>query len=257
MAASVEFEAVDANSEIGLLSVPRHVAIIMDGNGRWATRRGLPRTEGHRRGVKTLREAVKHAQKRGISYLTLFSFSSENWARPQQEVSFLLALLRRFVRDDIKELTKTNVRVRVIGSKENLDRSMLALLNDAERETAHCTGLVLVIAFNYGARDEFVRAARQLAQRVEAGELRAADIGEDDVSTCLDTRDIPDPDLIVRTGGEQRLSNFLLWQAAYAEFYFAPTPWPEFNSDAFDDALLAFSNRNRRYGGLSSDATGT
>ncbi|GHB35525.1 isoprenyl transferase [Pseudovibrio japonicus] len=257
MTATVEFEAVDVNSEIGLMSVPRHVAIIMDGNGRWAQSRGLPRTEGHRRGVKTLREAVKHAQKRGISYLTLFSFSSENWSRPQQEVSFLMALLRRFVHDDLKELIKANVRVRVIGSKENLDKSLLTLLNDAELKTAHCTGLVLVIAFNYGARDEYVRAVRKLAARVEAGELKAADIGEDDVSACLDTSDLPDPDLIVRTGGEQRLSNFLLWQAAYAEFYFAPTPWPEFDSGAFDDALLAFSNRDRRYGGLSSDATGT
>ncbi len=257
MTASVDFEAVDENSEIGLLNVPRHVAIIMDGNGRWAQSRGLPRTEGHRRGVKTLREAVRHAQKRGVSYLTLFSFSSENWSRPQHEVSFLLALLRRFVHDDLIELIKANVQVRVIGSKENLDRSMLELLDDAERKTAHCTGLVLVIAFNYGARDEYVRALRKLAERVEAGEIKAADIGEDDVSKALDTGDIPDPDLIVRTGGEQRLSNFLLWQAAYAEFYFAPTPWPEFDSGAFDDALLAFSNRDRRYGGLSCDATGT
>ncbi|KZL21881.1 Ditrans,polycis-undecaprenyl-diphosphate synthase ((2E,6E)-farnesyl-diphosphate specific) [Pseudovibrio axinellae] len=257
MTASVEFQAVDANSEIGLLNVPRHVAIIMDGNGRWAVRRGLPRTEGHRRGVKTLRAAVKHAQKRGISYLTLFSFSSENWSRPQQEVSFLIGLLRRFVHDDLAELVQANVKVRVIGSRENLDKSMQVLLNDAEEKTAHCTGLVLVIAFNYGARDEYVRAVRVLAERVEAGELNAADIVEDDVSACLDTKDIPDPDLIVRTGGEQRLSNFLLWQAAYAEFYFAPAPWPEFDSDAFDDALLAFSNRDRRYGGLSCDATGT
>ncbi|SDR07202.1 isoprenyl transferase [Pseudovibrio sp. Tun.PSC04-5.I4] len=257
MAASVEFEALDTNSEIGLLNVPRHVAIIMDGNGRWALRRGLARTEGHRRGVKTLREAVKHAQKRGISYLTLFSFSSENWSRPQQEVTFLMGLLRRFVHNDLADLIKANVRVRVIGSKENLDQSMLTLLDDAERNTAHCTGLVLVIAFNYGARDEFVRAARKLAERVEAGELKAADIGEADVSACLDTSDIPDPDLIVRTGGEQRLSNFLLWQAAYAEFYFAPAPWPEFDSSAFDNALLAFSNRDRRFGGLSTDATGT
>lgn len=257
MVATLNLEALDAERDAGELSVPRHVAIIMDGNGRWAKRRGLARTEGHKQGVQTLRDAVKYAQRRGISYLTLYSFSSENWSRPQSEVSFLMGLLRRFIHNDLTQLMEANVKVRIIGSRENLEPSLRALLDDAEQRTAHCTGLVLVIAFNYGARDEFVRAARKLAEKVENGTLKASELSEADVCAALDTCEIPDPDLIVRTGGEQRLSNFLLWQAAYAEFYFAQVPWPEFDSAAFDDALLAYSSRERRYGGLGSDATGT
>nr|WP_099558753.1 isoprenyl transferase [Hartmannibacter diazotrophicus] len=238
----------------GTLAVPRHVGIIMDGNGRWARARGLPRGEGHRRGVQTVREIVQHAGRLGISYLTLFSFSSENWNRPVEEVGELLSLLRFFIRRDLMELHKSGVRVRVIGSRDRLPDDIKRLLEDAEALTAQNPGMTLVVAFNYGSRAELVEAARSLAQDAVDGRIRPEDIDEATFESRLLTRDIPDPDLIIRTSGEQRLSNFLLWQAAYAEFVFVDTLWPDFNAAHFDDALRQFRNRERRFGGLGTGA---
>lgn len=233
---------------------PRHVAIIMDGNGRWARARGLPRTEGHRRGVEAVRRTIRHAAHLGIPYLTLFSFSSENWARPASEVADLLGLLRLFIRSDLAELKRSNVRIRIIGERCDLKPDLQALLEEAEASTAENTGLTLVVAFNYGSRDEIVRAARRLAAAVGRGDLTPEEITADAVSAALDTRDIPDPDVIIRTSGEQRLSNFLLWQAAYSEFVFAPVFWPDFNAEAFDAALADYYGRDRRFGRVDSRA---
>ena len=233
---------------------PRHVAIIMDGNGRWARARGLPRTEGHRRGVEAVRRAIRHAAHLGIPYLTLFSFSSENWARPASEVADLLGLLRLFIRSDLAELKRNNVRIRIIGERCDLKPDLQSLLQEAEVTTADNTGLTLVVAFNYGSRDEIVRAARRLAAAVARGEMTSEEITVDAVSAALDTRDIPDPDVIIRTSGEQRLSNFLLWQAAYSEFVFAPVFWPDFGAEAFDAALADYYGRDRRFGRVDSRA---
>jgi undecaprenyl diphosphate synthase len=235
-------------------NLPRHVAFIMDGNGRWATARGLPRTEGHRQGLEALRGTIRHAGKVGIEVVTIYSFSSENWNRPQTEVSFLMGLLRRFVQRDLSELHDANVRIRVIGGREDLEKGILALLEEAEELTRNNTGLNLVVAFNYGARAEIARAAMKLSQQVAQGKLKPEDITEDAISKSLDTYGLPDPDLIVRTSGEMRLSNFLLWQAAYSEFYFCEQHWPDFDEAAFDKALSCFSNRQRRYGGLDAKA---
>lgn len=234
--------------------VPEHVAIIMDGNGRWASKRGLPRTIGHSKGVEAVRETVRAAGDAGIRYLTLFAFSSENWTRPQEEVTDLLGLLRKFIRRDLAELHRENVRIRVIGEREKLRSDILPLLLEAEETTRHNTALTLVIAFNYGSRDEIARAVAKLAREVEAGRLRADAIGPDMISANLDTAGIPDPDLIIRTSGEERLSNFLLWQAAYAEFIFLPEYWPDFDRQLFFHALRIYASRDRRFGGLSAKA---
>lgn len=233
-------------------SVPRHVGLIMDGNGRWAAERGLPRFEGHRRGVEALRRAVRAAQELGIGWLTVYSFSSENWSRPRQEVSFLMGLLERFVRNDLAELHAAGVRVRIIGERQGLAADIRALLEEAERLTRVNAGLQLVIAFNYGSRQEIVAAARRLAARVAAGELTHEAIDADSFSAALETAGIPDPDLIVRTSGEQRLSNFLLWQAAYAEFVFLPLHWPDFDRAALEQACREYARRERRFGGLGA-----
>lgn len=229
---------------------PRHVAIIMDGNGRWATKRSLPRVAGHRAGMEAVRRAVRTADARGISYLTLFSFSTENWARPVEEVSELMGLLKFFIRSDLAALHRQNVRIRVIGARAGLAREISALLDEAEGLTKTNTGLTLVIAFNYGGRAEITEAARTLAVEVAAGRLSAEDLTEDMLGEALPSADIPDPDLLIRTSGEQRISNFLLWQCAYAEFYFTPVLWPEFDEKALDDALEAFAGRKRRFGGV-------
>ena len=234
--------------------LPRHVAIIMDGNGRWARSRGLPRAEGHRRGVQSIRDVVKHATAVGIEWLTVFGFSSENWSRPAEEVSELMGLLKLFIRRDLAELTRGNVRVRVIGGRDGLSGDIAALLIEAEEKTAGNTGLNLVIAFNYGARDEIARAARAIAVEVASGGLRADEVTPELVAARLDTAGMPDPDLIIRTSGEQRLSNFLLWQAAYAEFVFVPDYWPDFDGAAFDRAISEYLGRDRRFGGLSQKA---
>src|SRR5437763_778798 len=220
-------------AEIGDFAVPRHVAIIMDGNGRWAAARGLPRFEGHRRGVEALRRAVRAAIDIGLRYLTVYSFSSENWTRPAQEISDLMGLLRRFIRHDLADLHRNRVRVRIIGGRDNLAPDICKLLVEAEELTAGNSGLTLVVAFNYGGRQELVGAIQKLAARVAAGELAPSDISTGLIAETLDTAGIPDPDLLIRTSGERRLSNFLLWQAAYAELVFLPIHWPEFDRAAF------------------------
>ena len=230
-------------------TLPRHVAIIMDGNGRWATFKGLPRVEGHRKGLQTLREIVKHAVKRQIEILTLYSFSSENWQRPTDEVSFLLGLLRHFVDQDLNELHSANIRIQVIGERENLADDILQLLLKAENLTEQNTGMSLVVAFNYGGRNEIVRSIQQIVAEVVENGVKVKDICEHYVSNKLDTCDLPDPDLIIRTSGEKRLSNFLLWQAAYAEFVFRDELWPDFTPAVFDEAIVDYQNRERRFGG--------
>ncbi len=232
------------------MSDPRHIAIIMDGNGRWAKARGLPRSAGHRAGVEVLHETVRAAANRGLGYLTLFAFSSENWSRPSGEVSDLLGLLKLFIRRDLADLHRNNVKVSIIGEREGLAPDIRGLLGEAEGLTRRNTGLNLVIAFNYGARDEIVRAVRGLAQDVAAGRLDPASISSDLISANLDTAGMPDPDLIIRTSGEMRLSNFLLWQAAYAEFLFLPCHWPDFRACDLDAACEAFRQRERRFGGV-------
>jgi undecaprenyl diphosphate synthase len=229
---------------------PRHVAIIMDGNGRWAAARGLPRAEGHRRGVEALRRTVRAAGELGIGWLTIFSFSSENWTRPPAEVRDLMALLRRFIRNDLAELHANNVQVRVIGERIGLAPDILRLLEEAEELTKENDGLTLVVAFNYGARQEIARAARRLAAEVAAGRLDLDAVTADRLALFLDAPDLPDPDLIIRTSGEQRLSNFLLWQAAYSELVFVPIHWPDFDRAVLEQALAEYRRRERRFGGL-------
>ena len=232
--------------------IPQHVAIIMDGNGRWASQRGLPRFEGHRRGVEALRKTIRAAEELGIRYLTVYSFSSENWKRPAAEVSDLMGLLRRFIRNDLAELHSRNIRVRVIGVKEGLAPDIVALLDESEQLTKHNTGLTFVVAFNYGARREIADAARLIVQAVKAGEIDVDAIDEKLVSNYLNTVGIPDPELVIRTSGEQRLSNFLLWQASYSEFVFTSGHWPDFGRDALIEALQTYQSRDRRFGGISS-----
>jgi undecaprenyl diphosphate synthase len=234
--------------------VPTHVAIIMDGNGRWAARRGLPRAEGHRRGVEAIRRAVRSATDLGIRYLTVYSFSSENWRRPAQEVADLMGLLKRFVRHDLADLHKANVRVRIIGEREGLAPDIKALLDEAEVLTRGNTGLTLIVAFNYGGRQEIVRAVRALAEQARAGTLDPAQIQVETIEAVLDTRGIPDPDLVIRTSGEQRVSNFLTWQTAYSEFVFIPEFWPDFDHATFRAAVDEYGRRERRFGGLSARA---
>lgn len=230
--------------------MPRHVAIIMDGNGRWASARGLPRAEGHRRGVEAIRRTIGAAGELGIKFVTVFSFSSENWSRPASEISELMGLLRRFIRNDLAELHKSNVRVRIIGEREGLDPDIARLLVEAEELTRNNDGLTLVVAFNYGARQEIARAARKIAEQVASGAIKLADVSVDTVGGFLDASDIPDPDLIIRTSGEQRLSNFLLWQSAYSELVFTPTYWPDFDRATLEAAIAEYRQRERRFGGL-------
>jgi undecaprenyl diphosphate synthase len=232
---------------------PAHVAIIMDGNGRWAAARGFPRSEGHRRGVEALRKTVRAAGELGIRVLTIFSFSSENWLRPPAEIRELMGLLRRFIRHDLAELHSHNVKVRVIGERDSLDPDIRRLLEEAEELTRANTGLLLVVAFNYGARQEIARAARSLAEQVARGELAPEHLTAELLSKHLDAPDLPDPDVIIRTSGEQRLSNFLLWQAAYSELIFLPIYWPDFDRAALENALAEYRRRERRFGGLVAE----
>ena len=234
--------------------MPAHVAIIMDGNGRWAAQRGLPRFEGHRRGVEAIRRAVRTAGDLGIRYLTVYSFSAENWRRPAQEVSDLMGLLKRFVRHDLAELHANNIRVRIIGEREGLASDIGLLLEESEQLTRSNTGLTLVIAFNYGGRQEIVNAVRRLAEKVREGVLDPSAIDMETLGAALDTRDIPDPDLVIRTSGEQRVSNFLTWQTAYSEFVFLPDFWPDFDDATFRAAIDEYGRRERRFGGLSARA---
>jgi undecaprenyl diphosphate synthase len=230
--------------------LPRHVAIIMDGNGRWAKARRLPRVAGHRRGVEAVRRIVRKAGEIGIEVLTLYAFSSENWRRPVEEVSDLMGLLRHFIRADLNEIAEAGVRIRVIGDYRAFQDDLVVLIDDAIARTAGNTGMTLVIALNYGSQNELARAARILAERARAGEIDPASITADAISAELDTADIPPVDLLIRTSGERRLSNFLLWQAAYAELLFVETLWPDFGEAELAEALDDFSRRERRFGGL-------
>ena len=230
------------------LRPPAHVAVIMDGNGRWAKARGLPRTAGHKKGVDAVRRTVEAAGELGIDYLTIFSFSSENWRRPEEEVSDLMQLLRFYLRSEIADLHRNGVRLRVIGDRARLSNDITALIENAEALTGDNRKLTLVVALSYGSRQEITLAARRLAEEVRAGTLDPADITEDRFSEHLFTADIPDPDLIVRTSGEQRLSNFLLWQSAYAEFVFTDTLWPDFTKRDLEAAIEEFHRRERRFG---------
>lgn len=229
---------------------PAHIAIIMDGNGRWAKARGLPRAAGHRAGVEALRQTVRTAGDLGVQWLTVYAFSSENWSRPASEVSDLLGLLKLFIRRDLAELHQAGVRVRVIGSRADLKADIAGLIAEAENLTRANTGLTLVIAFNYGARDEILRAARQWAEDAVSGKVKPGELDASAFAQRLDTHGIPDPDLVIRTSGEQRLSNFLLWQAAYSELVFAPCYWPDFNAAELARALAEYDSRDRRYGGI-------
>ncbi len=231
-------------------AVPRHVAIIMDGNGRWATDRGLPRSAGHRQGVEALRRTVRAAGEAGIGILTLYSFSSENWTRPASEIRFLLDLLRRFIQTDVADLHRENVRIMVIGEREGLDPSLRALFEEAEALTSGNSGLKLVVAFNYGSRQEIAHAVMRIARKVAEGDLDIEGITPDVIASHLDTCGLPDPDLLIRTGGEQRLSNFLLWQSAYTEFVFLPVRWPDFDAAQLRLAIEIYHGRDRRFGGL-------
>jgi undecaprenyl diphosphate synthase len=236
----------------GATALPEHVAIIMDGNGRWAAKRLLPRFEGHRRGVEALRRTVRAAGDLGIRYLTVYSFSSENWSRPKSEVDDLMGLLKRFIRNDLADLHASNVRVRIIGERRGLEGEIAGLLAEAEELTAANTGLTLIVAFNYGARQEIIAAVRRMAHAAASGEIDPDAITIDSLGAELDTAGIPDPDLVIRTSGEQRLSNFLLWQAAYAELVFLPILWPDFDRAALEAAVAEFALRERRFGGLDA-----
>lgn len=229
--------------------MPRHIAIIMDGNGRWAKQRGRPRTFGHSAGVDALRRTVEAAGELGLGCLTVFGFSTENWSRPIEEVSALLDLLRLYVARDLDRLARDNVRIRVIGGRDGLQADILRIIETAEARTASNTGLNLTIAFNYGGQDEIVRAARRAALDVAAGKLAPADLTPERFGAYLDTADLPAPDLVVRTSGELRLSNFLLWQAAYAELVFLDVLWPDFGKPALEAAIEEFRRRDRRFGG--------
>ena len=230
------------------MSVPRHVAIILDGNGRWAKAKGLPRTAGHTAGAKNVEVVCEEAYNMGIEYLTLYAFSTENWNRYKDEVTALMNLLNQYLKNCLKTAKKNNMRIRVIGDISRLDPSMQEKICLLEKESASYTGLNLTIAINYGSRDEIVRGIKRMYQDVEEHKLDADAISEDTVSKYLDTADLPDPDLMIRTSGEQRLSNYLLWQLAYAEFYFTPVAWPDFHGEELRKAVEAYENRDRRYG---------
>ncbi len=227
---------------------PLHVAIIMDGNGRWAKARGLPRTIGHQRGADAVRRTVMGAVDLGISHLTLFGFSSENWKRPASEIDDLMALLRFYLRSEIAELDRNGVRIRIIGDRDRLADDIVTLIDDAETRTRGNVHLNLAVALSYGGRSEITRAARRLARAAIAGELAVDDIDEVAFARELLTVDMPDPDLVIRTSGEKRISNFLLWQSAYAELVFMDRLWPDFTKDDLEDAIREFHRRDRRYG---------
>lgn len=241
-----------AKSETGNLKIPAHLGVIMDGNGRWAKARGLGRTEGHRAGVDAVRRIVELCITYRVGCLTLFSFSSENWRRPPEEINFIFGLLRRFVASDLARLMRQNVRVRIIGEREGLERGLIGIIDDVEAKTRNNTGLDLVIAFNYGAKAEIVAAVRSIAKDVAKGTLDPEAVDESLIEARLGTAGLPAPDLILRTSGEMRLSNFLLWQAAYAELVFVEENWPDFDESVFVRALKSYTERDRRFGGIGT-----
>ena len=228
---------------------PRHVAIIMDGNGRWAQRRGRPRLFGHHAGAKRVREIVEACPDLGVGYVTIFAFSTENWKRTQSEVAGLMSLFRRYITKEARSLLGENVRVRFIGDRVRLDSKLVTLMDELEQLTAGCTGVNLTIAINYGGRDEVARATKRLAEDVASGRLLPENVDEETLPRYLDTYVLPDPDLVIRTSGEARISNFLLWQSAYAEYEFIDTLWPDFTREVFAGVLANFGKRDRRFGG--------
>jgi undecaprenyl diphosphate synthase len=227
----------------------RHIAIIMDGNGRWAKRKHLPRALGHKKGVEAVRNIVRVAGKMGIEVMTLYAFSSENWNRPEEEISDLMGLLRQYIQSDIEEFIDNGVRLKVIGNYKALDTDIVAMIDNAIEKTAGNSRMTLAVALNYGAQDEMLRAVQHIANKVKAGELEPEAINLDHISGALDTADLPPLDLLIRTSGELRLSNFLLWQAAYSELYFTDTLWPDFDKAELERALQSFGHRERRFGG--------
>ena len=229
---------------------PKHIAIIMDGNGRWAEQRGLARTAGHKQGVEAVRRTVRAAGEMGVEFLTLYSFSTENWSRPESEVNELFALLRMFIRRDLADLHKNNVRVLIIGSRHRVPADLLTLLDEPQNLPANNSGQTLLIAFNYGSREEIINATRLIAEQVSLGNVSPDQINEQMIDGFLYTHGVPDPDLLIRTSGEMRLSNFLLWQLAYSEFIFMDYLWPDFGKEQLADAIEAYCTRNRRFGGL-------
>lgn len=230
------------------MKIPNHVAIILDGNGRWAKRKGMPRNYGHVQGAKTVEVICEEAYRMGIQYLTVYAFSTENWNRPQDEVDALMGLLRNYMKTCLKTAAKNNMCVRIIGEKSRLDDDIRKRMEQLEQATKDNTGLHFQIAINYGGRDEIVRAVRRLAEDVAEGSLRAEEITEEKISESLDTHGLPEPDLLIRTCNEQRISNFLLWQLAYTEFYFTPVAWPDFSKEELEKAIEAYNKRDRRYG---------
>lgn len=234
------------------LNIPQHVAIILDGNGRWAKEKGMPRNYGHMQGAKAVEDILVDARDLGIKYLTVYAFSTENWSRPEAEVSALMTILRNYLKTSIKKSMKNNVRCRVIGEKSALSEDIRAAILELEEATAGNTGLTFTIAINYGGRDEITRAVRKVAAKVESGEITADSITEAMIAENLDTSFMPDPDLLIRTCNEQRISNYLLWQCAYTEFYFTPVAWPDFDKAELIKAIEAYSGRNRKFGGLKT-----
>ena len=236
-----------------LKKIPTHVAIIMDGNGRWAKKRNMPRVKGHYEGMQTVKKITKYASKLGIQYLTLYAFSTENWARPKEEVSYLMDLPEKMFTSFMPELMENNVKVEVIGVVEKLPENTRKAVEDAIEQTKNNTGLKLIFALNYGSKDEIVTAVKRIAQGATNNEYKVEEIDEQLISDNLFTKDTPDPDLLIRTSGEQRISNFLLWQIAYSEFLFTKVAWPDFTEEEFYNALLEYQSRDRRFGGLNED----
>ncbi len=232
--------------------LPQHIAIIMDGNGRWASSRGLPRSMGHRAGSERLRSIIRLCNSIGIGYLTVYAFSTENWSRPAAEVEGIMGLLKEYLIRDVQEIIDENGRIRFIGDVTVLSDELQALIRDSEERSKNQTGMRLNICMNYGGRAEILRAARTLAQRAADGEIRPEDIDAALFASCLDTAGLPDPDLVIRPSGEQRISNFLLWESAYAEYYFTPVLWPDFDKEELYRAITAYQSRSRRYGGVEA-----
>ncbi|MCA9398469.1 MAG: isoprenyl transferase [Candidatus Omnitrophica bacterium] len=237
-------------SDVDLKNVPRHVAIIMDGNGRWAKERNLSRTQGHIEGVRRVEDTITIATELGVEVVTLYTFSTENWNRPQAEVSMLMKMIAEVLNKKISKLQDLNVRFQTIGRKDGTPESVLKAIDFVKQQTQNNTGLVLNMAFNYGGRLEIIDAVKSIAERIRLGELGVNDITEDEISEALYTKELPDPDLLIRTSGEKRISNFLLWQLSYAEFYFSDKYWPDFTQDEFKKAVLEYQNRERRFGNL-------
>ena len=229
--------------------MPKHIAIIMDGNRRWAKERGLDPKLGHKEGADNLKRIAKYAKKIGIQYLTVYAFSTENWKRTKEEVGALMVLLQKYVEDFLNDTSKNNIRIKILGDITRLDEGLQKSIQKIVEATANCTGLTLNIAFNYGGRDEIVKAVKKIAKQVQDKEISIEDINEDLVSNSLYTAGQPEPDLLIRPGGEQRISNYLLWQLAYTEFLFIPKYWPDFSEEDLDEAIQIFENRNRKFGG--------